>query len=111
MKCTITGRKYSDEKVYLCKSTEFYHYEQIDEKVWVEDFSCLDEARIWLIDNHPDYYLGSSIKLENGDFACFMIPGDTMDEILRDHHDSVEDYLRSERSVAMKNMEWKRRHQ
>ena len=76
MKCTITGRKYSEEARYAEWDTkkEFPCYDKVAEQVWEIEASSLDEATEWLAKNHPDMFMGCNISCENGDFAAYAVP-------------------------------------
>ena len=53
-------------------------YELIDEKSWhPENVHSLDDAERWLLENHPDYYMGHTISQQCicGNFRCTPKPG------------------------------------
>lgn len=72
MKYTIYGIKWADEPHYheWDKSHDYPHFEAIDRVVIEKEFDSLDAANLWLIDNLPQYAIGSCIKCENGDFCA-----------------------------------------
>lgn len=76
MNAKICGRIYSDEPFFpdWGKDKKFPHYEEESEHLWEVDCASLDEAEGWLMENHPEAYMGASIVLENGDFAMFAVP-------------------------------------
>ena len=102
MKCVITGRKFSDtERVYTTSSERVYYYKEIDKQAWEEDFDTMEEARYWLICNHPDYYLGHNIKMENGDFAMAAIPYYDVDDMYRPNHRALVSIYKKQMEAKM----------
>lgn len=76
MTIKIIGRKYSDTATYGDWDTEkeFPTFAKVAEQTWEIEAETLDEAEGWLIENHPDMYMGASIICENGDFSCIAVP-------------------------------------
>lgn len=56
------------------KEKKYPNFETIDEVSIVKDFSNMNDAYLWLIENLPEYSIGAGIySKENSDFLC--VPG------------------------------------
>lgn len=77
MKIKVIGRKFSEEANYPAwdSKKEFPHYEILEEQTWEIEADKLHDGEKWLADNHPEMYMGGNVVCENGDFACFAVPG------------------------------------
>lgn len=81
----ITGVKYGDEPHYhdWDKKHEFPFFKEIDTQKWTLQANNLDECEMWLLTNHPEYYMGASIVLdskETSEFLCTAVPDITYGE-------------------------------
>lgn len=76
MKVKVIGRKYSEEATYSSwdKWREYPRFEELEEKTWEIEADSLLEGKRWLVENHPDYFMGANIICENGDFSCLAVP-------------------------------------
>ena len=77
----ITGRKYADTPSYFWWDADkkYPEYsEVIDQQTWGIEAESLTAAEMWLMENHPDYFMGSNItnRLTGNDlaFSCNPIP-------------------------------------
>ena len=73
----IKGLKYNKTPRYFDWDKERKHpyFEVEDEQNWDAECNSLDEAKDWLMSNHPDYYQGSSILcLARNEIALQSIP-------------------------------------
>ena len=75
MKYRVVGTITSDEASYMKWDTEhklFPTYRIIDKvDLGIHDFDSLDDAELWLLNNHPENYFGANIvSTENSDFMC-----------------------------------------
>ena len=77
----ITGYKHSDELIYpdWDKAHEFPDRKLIHESAteFEGEFESMDEASLWLLTYHPEYYMGHGIHALDGsnDFKCTCVPG------------------------------------
>lgn len=73
----IIGRLYDEVPNYydFDDNHKWPYYNCVDEKEWNIKCNDVDEGAEWLIDNHPDYYMGANIIGDNGDFICTAVPG------------------------------------
>ena len=76
MKVKVIGRKYSETATFASwdSSKEFPHFDKVDEQCWEIEAASLNSGVKWLAENHPDMYMGGSVRCENGDFACLATP-------------------------------------
>lgn len=76
MKVTVYGRRYSEVPNYYRWDVEkqFPYFEKEDEQVFEIEAESLRDGERWLIENHPDMYMGGNVICENGDFACLAVP-------------------------------------
>lgn len=73
----ITGRKFSDTPEFASwdHKHEFPRYTCVDTKKWTVDAENLTDAKIWLMKNHPSYYMGSNITCTSeNESALFAAP-------------------------------------
>ena len=55
----------------------FPYYDVVDEKEWdITDAKSTQDCEKWLLENHPDYYMGCSIqqRCPSGDFLIMPAP-------------------------------------
>lgn len=76
MKITVIGRRYSETAKFYDwdADKEFPYFKKEGEQTWEIEADTLSEGRSWLIENHPDMYMGSNVICENGDFSCAAVP-------------------------------------
>lgn len=76
MKYTIHGSRYDETAIYYKwdRDRKFPEYTRIESAQYEVEANCLDEAEDWLIENHPEFYMGCSITNEKGDFLMTPIP-------------------------------------
>ena len=76
----ITGRLFGECPEFLSLDKKKMHprYEIMEEITWTpEEVHSLEEAEIWLLTNHPEYYMGSNISQDcpSGDYLGIPVPG------------------------------------
>jgi hypothetical protein len=53
------------------KEHKYPHFDSIGEKVFYKRAKSLEEAHIWMMENHPEWSVGCNIVcLNNTDFLC-----------------------------------------
>ena len=75
----VSGRVYSETPKYYDydKRRMFPYYDVVDEKEWdITDAKSTQDCEKWLLENHPDYYMGCSIqqRCPSGDFLIMPAP-------------------------------------
>ena len=73
-KYKIIGTKWDTEHMRYYdwdKEHKYPHFDSIGEKVFYKRAKSLEEAHIWMMENHPEWSVGCNIVcLNNTDFLC-----------------------------------------
>ena len=95
MKAIIKGTRYADFKDYG------WNPQEICRQKWEIEAGSTHEAELWLATNHPEYYMGCNIKLDNGAFYMTAVP---CSEYGEGHYETEEARVAFVRDVIRKEL-------